>query len=289
MTVVLAIVVGFLAARLVVRGGGGALRTPALVRRNYRDHELPTAGGVLAVIAVVLVEGVRVLLGAFGVGPRPDTTTLRTVVVVAVVGFALFGLLDDLLGEGEHGGFGGHLRASWRTRRPTSAIVKLVGGGAFAVVVVGARDTNSGLRLLGDAALVALAANLANLFDRAPGRTLKVCGLACIPLLIAGIVAARGSDARVAAVALAAVAGAFLGLLRDDLHERLMLGDTGANAFGAAIGITVVLTTTPATRVIVLAALAVLTLISERVSFSAVIDRVPPLRAFDHWGAPYRD
>jgi len=34
----------------------------------------------------------------------------------------------------------------------------------------------------------------------------------------------------------------------------------------------------------ILVALVVLNLASERVSFSRVIDRVPPLRALDRWG-----
>ncbi|MGH9177930.1 MAG: hypothetical protein ACRD0N_05175, partial [Acidimicrobiales bacterium] len=82
----------------------------------------------------------------------------------------------------------------------------------------------------------------------------------------------------------AVVAGAAGALLLDDLRERLMLGDTGANALGGAVGLGVVLACAPATRTAVLVAVAALNLASEAVSFGRVIDAVPPLRAVDRWG-----
>lgn len=289
MSVALAIVVGFLAARFVAGAARDTLHAPALRRHNHRGVELPTAGGLLAVVAVVVIEALRLIVGAFGVGARPDESAPRAVILFAVVGFGLLGLVDDLLGEGEHGGVRGHVVRAWRSRRFTTGVVKLLGGGALAVVLVAPRDAHSGVRLLVDASVVALAANLANLLDRAPGRTVKASTAAAIPLLVVAVAAGRASDVRSAGIALAVVVGAFAGLARDDLHEHLMLGDTGANALGAAVGAGTVLITSPATRVIVLVALAVLTLVSERVSFSAVIDRVPVLRAVDRWGAPHRE
>ena len=63
-----------------------------------------------------------------------------------------------------------------------------------------------------------------------------------------------------------------------------MLGDTGANAIGAALGVATVLEVTPTTRNAVAAVLLALTLLSEFVSFSRIIDAVPPLRAFHRAG-----
>ena len=42
----------------------------------------------------------------------------------------------------------------------------------------------TGRRILVDAVLIALAANLGNLLDRAPGRTLKAAAIAYVPLAI---------------------------------------------------------------------------------------------------------
>jgi hypothetical protein len=82
----------------------------------------------------------------------------------------------------------------------------------------------------------------------------------------------------------APVIGAFLGVLPDDLRERSMLGDTGANVFGAVLGLAVVLEVSRGPRNVILVALVLLNLASESVSFSRVIDRVAPLRWFDRLG-----
>ena len=78
--------------------------------------------------------------------------------------------------------------------------------------------------------------------------------------------------------------GAAFGLVGDDLHERLMLGDAGANVIGAVLGLGVVLGRGEATRITALVVLIVLNVAAEVISFSAVIERVPWLRAADRFG-----
>src|SRR5204862_6221 len=70
----------------------------------------------------------------------------------------------------------------------------------------------------------------------------------------------------------AAVAGPALALLPEDLGERAMLGDGGANAAGALLGVALVAGARPRVRLAVLAAVAGLTLASEKVSFTKVIE-----------------
>jgi UDP-N-acetylmuramyl pentapeptide phosphotransferase/UDP-N-acetylglucosamine-1-phosphate transferase len=85
-------------------------------------------------------------------------------------------------------------------------------------------------------------------------------------------------------LAVASVVGATAGLLRADLRERLMLGDTGANLLGGVLGLAVVLETSRPVRTVVLVVLVLLNLVSERVSFSKVIAATPGLRHADRWG-----
>lgn len=252
-------------------------------RHNYRDHPLPTGVGVLiplAVAAVVALQAVITeLLAAFSV-PRPwllDVVRSRGSVLVAIcLAFSLLGMLDDLGGVGESGGFRGHFGALAQGRLTTGA-VKAFGGPLVALALLGSGVGQGRFGLLREAALVCLAANLANLLDRAPGRTTKFSALAAGALVL-------GVGFGPAAVGAVPVAAA-LGLLGPDLREECMLGDAGANAVGAGLGYGIVVSTGVVTQWILLGVLVLLNVGSEVVSYSKVIDRVPPLRWFDRLGS----
>lgn len=275
MKLAIGLVLGFVAGATAYRLLLPTLDAPVLARTNHRGAPIATAAGLVVVLAVIVVEGSLGLVEAGGFDPV-GAAGPRRLVILATVGFGLLGLIDDLLGTGESGGFSGHLGAL-RRGRLTSGGVKLFGGAALALAVMAAVQPGSVGRILADGALVALAANLGNLFDRAPGRCLKVSSIA-----FAALVAASAADPALVGVAL--VVGAGLALLPGDLGERVMLGDAGANVLGAVLGIGVVLVAAPTMRNVVLVVLVALNLASERVSFSAVIDRVSPLRWADRLG-----
>lgn len=280
MTLVLASIAGFLAGRLLWILMRPAFSAPTLQRENYRGRPVATAAGVVLPLAVLVVEAGRAVAGVAGMGNESPTAPPRVAVVVVALGMGLVGVLDDLAGSGEARGFRGHL-ASLARGRLTTGGVKVLGGGAVAVVATAPFAGGALGRLLADAGLVALAANLANLLDRGPGRAIKA-GVAAF----AGLALATAATTVLAGVAV--VTGAAVGLLLDDLHERLMLGDAGANVLGGAIGLGVVLACSPGSRNIVLVVLVALNLASEAVSFGRVIEAVPPLRALDRAGRLHR-
>jgi UDP-GlcNAc:undecaprenyl-phosphate/decaprenyl-phosphate GlcNAc-1-phosphate transferase len=276
MTVIVGLLVGLVTVRFLRIVSGEILASPTLLRRNYRDHVLPTAGGLFIILAVLLIEAGRSVFGAIGIGAQPGLTEARTAVLFAVFGFGFLGLVDDLAAVGSDRGFRGHLGAL-REGRVTTGMLKLVAGAGVAVVLVATPGFKSGRTLIVDAMLIALAANLGNLLDRAPGRTIKFGLVAYVPIAIVIGTAPIG-------IAIAPVIGASVGLLGDDLRERLMLGDTGANVIGAVLGLAVVLGSRDSIRLIVMLVLLGLNVAAELVSFSRVIDAVPPLRAFDQLG-----
>jgi UDP-N-acetylmuramyl pentapeptide phosphotransferase/UDP-N-acetylglucosamine-1-phosphate transferase len=272
-----ALVAGLLAGALLWRALQVPFANPALLRDNYRGASIPTAVGVVVVLAMVTVTAVGAVAEALGWWDEPVTATSRRIVLPAVLGFGFLGLFDDLAGAGHHRGFAGHAAALARGR-VTSGMLKLVGGALIAIAVVAGmpRVPHAGWLLL-DAAIVALAANLANLLDRAPGRTTKVAAVGFAAL---ALTTRRWEILSGPAIALGA-AGALLG---PELRERGMLGDTGANALGAAIGVGIVLAVPQPGRLAVLAGLLALNLASEWISFTRVIEAVGPLRWFDHLG-----
>jgi hypothetical protein len=249
---------------------------PLFLRENYRGRAVPTGAGIIVAVSVVFTQAALSLGSALGADLHPSTIAAGQLTVAAVLGFALLGLLDDVAADAGVSGYLGHGRALLRGRL-TGGGLKLVGGGALALVVVAPISGDDAVRLLLDAALVALAANLANLFDRAPGRVTKV-GL----VVFVGLALAGGASSELTGAAI--VMGATLGLFRPDLREELMLGDAGANPLGGALGFGVVLGFSPEVRTIALVVVVLLNLASEAVSFTAVIDRVAPLRYLDRLG-----
>ncbi|MCB0975923.1 MAG: hypothetical protein KDB02_00555 [Acidimicrobiales bacterium] len=250
---------------------------PVLRRTNFRGKEVPVAAGVVLVTAVIAVEAVLAVAEVLRHDPVVGHAS-RELTLPLVLGFGLLGAFDDLAAHGDDRGFRGHLKAMVHGRLSTGGL-KLLGGGLLAVVVVGRTGVDTVLDLILGASLVALAANLGNLFDRAPGRTTKVALFGALALLVVTPGVERGALA-----GMLLVVGAGAGLLLPDLREELMLGDAGSNVLGAALGLGVVLTTGRIAEALTVVVLVGLNLASEKISFSKVIASVGVLNAIDMLG-----
>jgi hypothetical protein len=236
---------------------------------------------------VTLLEGPAYAVGAVGAAMAAGRAASAPV-AVAGLGAAAFGALDDLAGDSASKGLRGHLTALASGRLTTGA-VKILGLGLTGAVAAALADRQrrEELPLLATAVgagVVAGAANLANLLDLRPGRALKVVLLTSAPL-VGNRGTALGTLGRTSSViSAAAAAGAALGALPGDLAGTSMLGDTGANSAGAMLGLALVQRTGLRGRLAALAVLTALTLTSEKVSFTAVIEATPGLRELDALG-----
>lgn len=166
--------------------------------------------------------------------------------------------------------------------------------------------------------VIALAANLVNLTDLRPGRALKVYSLLAVAgtglsmwgfwkALQQAIISSAAAEAAQGAAAatpglptgagqlwiwgigstvclLILVLGPVVAVWGRDLGERAMLGDAGANAMGALAGYLLARSAPLWLLGAMTLVLLALNLVSERVSFSSVIEKVPVLAWLDGLG-----
>ncbi len=243
----------------------------------------------------------------------PLTLPLYGVPLMLVGISVILGLVDDLFGTGGDKGFRGHVSALASGRLTTGGL-KALGIGAISAVYAwhiaqGRSAASSGwMETVGTWVLatlvIALSANFVNLMDLRPGRALKTYSLLAViaaPLFVVdasrafsvyasslaevGVAPWSPSDTLLASLLMLLVLlGPVAAVWRFDLGERGMLGDAGSNAMGAIVGYLLASSLPLEWLAVAAATLLFLNVLSERVSFTAVIERVPPLRALDAVG-----
>ncbi|MEU2348569.1 hypothetical protein [Modestobacter sp. NPDC049651] len=262
---------GALAARAGLAGAAALAARPAGARwqrTNYARRPVSLLGGpVLAAAATG-----SAVLGA------PAGQRAAAAVVGGVAG--LVGGYDDLAGarpeQAGDKGLAGHL-AALRAGRVSAGAVKVAGIGTAAAVAAVLTRRERGAAGLVDGVLttglVAGTANLLNLLDLRPGRAGKAAALL-----------ATATSGGPAGGLSAGPLGAALGVLPADLGEQVMLGDCGANAVGALLGLRLAALPGRGSRAALLGVVTALTLASEKVSFTRVIESTPGLRELDRLG-----
>ena len=270
----LPLVVSFGIAAFLAPAAVRGLRQQGMVRENYRGAPVAFPAGV-AIVASALVALVPLSL----LQEVADVDVFRSElqpVLVYVLGVALLGLLDDLVGKDSPArGWRGHARAAASGSLSTGAL-KAVGSLGIALYALSGRGLDTWEYLLAVAVLV-LATNLFNLLDLRPGRSAKA-----LVLLGAGLTI--GSMDLDPLWALGLFVGPILVLLPLDLRELGMLGDTGSNVIGAVAGLWLVLTLSTEAQAIALALIAAATVYGEFRSISTLIERTPGLRQLDSVG-----
>jgi UDP-GlcNAc:undecaprenyl-phosphate GlcNAc-1-phosphate transferase len=259
------------------------LARAGVVRENYRGIVIPAASGTLIVLAALLALGPLAALDELA---DADTLAPETgAALVFVIGVAVLGLLDDLLGghrpagaaadPGAPRGLRGHARAAARGEFSTG-MLKAAGTVALALYVLSGQGRSASEYLVG-VGLLTLSTNLFNLLDLRPGRAGKV-------FVAFGVVLTLGSWDTYALRALGLFIGPALVLLPYDLSERAMLGDAGSNVLGAVAGLWLIVALGPTGEAIALGVLVLLTVYGEFRSISALVERNAILRRLDSLG-----
>lgn len=318
-----ALVAGWLLPALAMRALAPSLAASALVSENYRGRQVFLGLGLVWAVWSVSLFAISTVMDVVGTWMAvaygsvemllfdgPYTLALYVTPLILTLAAVVFGMADDVFGTRADKGFRGHLRALAKGRLTTGGL-KLLGIGLVAAVygrsvVVGQPDAQGSSVAVqvgwwvAATLVIAFSANLMNLLDLRPGRALKsysvLAVIAAVPFVLSAVEQYRSFTAESPAswstadtiVSLACLIVVLLGpvfaVWRFDLGERGMLGDAGSNAMGAIVGYLLA----GSLPLPWLAAVAVLfgglNVLSERLSFSTIIDRTPPLRFLDRLG-----
>lgn len=260
---------------IVVGAVFGAVSTVWLIakydlrRLNFRGSRIPSVAGLAFVLAGIWVYLYEWRTNTFD--PKPPAAYL-----LVVCGFGLLGLLDDLRGDRSVGGFRGHFQALAHGRLTTGA-AKAIGGGLVSLAAAYLLAGPVIWRLLLDAALIALTANALNLLDLRPGRALFgfIVGAAVVIGTLLWHHAGYAGFLFYIAVAAALI------LYSLDAGGFVMIGDTGANSFGAVLGVAAALFFSPAWQIVCLLLLIGFQIWCERHSLTDAIEHNAILRGID--------
>jgi UDP-N-acetylmuramyl pentapeptide phosphotransferase/UDP-N-acetylglucosamine-1-phosphate transferase len=254
------------------------LERRGLVKENYRGAMVAFPAGLAAVAASLIALGPAAIADHASDGdvwPAIGAPVGIVGMALYVLGVAVLGLIDDLIGAGDERGWRGHARAT-AAGGFSPGLLKAAGGAGLALFVLAGSALDTGDYLLAAAVLV-LATNFFNLLDLRPGRSLKAFALLGAALMI-------GSMDLDPLWALGLFVGPLLVLMPFDLRERGMLGDTGSNVAGAVAGLWLILTLDTTGQLIALAVIGTATIYGEFRSISRLIDRTPGLRHLDSLG-----
>ncbi len=254
-----------------------------LVRPNFRGKSIVSSYGLIAfpyIIAATVIFGLRGLV----------TWNHALLYLCVMAAMWALGAIDDIWGSREVGGFGGHFKKLLFEHKLTTGALKALGGGLVSLVAAYVICRQAPVpsipyslfpipfpvRALIAAVTIALSANLLNLFDLRPGRALAVlfAGLGVTCIVARGRLAAAPLIGAIAAIAL------IFGIA--DSRGRAMMGDSGSNSLGAALGLTIVLSA-PNWMLPAIVLMAAVHIYSEKHSISGLIESNRVLRAMDRF------
>lgn len=270
MKILLAAVLGFLLTLFILPLYLKLLQDAGATRPNYRGESIPVGMGLIFIFVYILTS--FLLISSFAADQ-----VLLVLFMSGVLFFAILGLLDDLLGSGESRGLKGHFSALFKGRLTTGALKALGGGAGALFITLLSMPGRPWWEIFTAALLVALSANAINLVDLRPGRATKVFFLWFLILL------AVFQD-QLPMVLLAPLAGGMLACAPADLKAKAMLGDTGANLLGAALGMASAWMLNFSTQLAVVVFLLFLHLFTEKYSLTMIIERNRLLSFLDDLG-----
>ena len=236
-----------------------------LLRINFKGQSIPAGYGFIIAMAAVPVY----IMMSTAVRYSKDAWTY----VMAIAGFGLMGLVDDIYGTRETGGFKGHFSLLMRGKI-TTGIVKVLVGGILSLFLGFAIGGFQPVMIAVNGLLIALSANMLNLLDLRPGRAVSCFWLGLIILMAA-------SSESLFYVILLPVIIPCIYLTIGDRSARVMMGDAGSNTLGAFLGVSFAMMAGLPWKLVIIFILICIHVYAEKYSISGLIESNRILRRID--------
>lgn len=254
------------------------LRRRGMVRKNFAGQLIPTAGGILLYVNLLVTWLVVVGL-MYGFSLYQGSIRTMSLFLVGSLAVLLFGWQDDSAHDHKNKGLRGHLKTLWYEQRMTSGLLKAFGIFGTAVIIcipLSAGISEALIHIL----LLTMASNLINLFDVRPTRAIKVFWLIFLLVFATGPI----FYSTIAWIFLLPVLSGTLWFFFRDASGEIMLGDTGANYLGFLLGFEMMVMLSMPLKVMMVCLFLLLHVIAERISFSQAIQKRGWLKWLDSLG-----
>ena len=240
-----------------------------VLRPNYKKDMIPVSMGIVFLPMLIINA---IILAYF-------TTNFKDMLYIFIFLFGLVsmffaGILDDIIGNRDVSGLKGHFKSLLNGKLTTGGFKALFGG--FIGLVISIAISKNIYDIVINTLIIALSTNLMNLLDLRPGRAIKGYLVISIVLLFT-----LGEYTR---NLLLLILPNVVAYFNQDLKAKAMMGDTGSNVLGISIGILFVMGYPLKVRLIWLAFLIFIHILTEKYSLTKIIENNKFLNFIDKLG-----
>lgn len=266
--VLICILFSIIGAVLSVNMIKSMLYEAGFLKKNYKNEDIPLSVGICFIPAVTI--------GLLPLVINKPIQKSCIIYLALIIAMSFVGLIDDVFGNRNDSGFKGHIKALLKGRLTTGGL-KLLYGGIIAFCLSLAISTNVYAVVL-NTLIIALFTNLLNLFDLRPGRALKVYWI-FILILVPFVL----KHSHLGAILIPLTITTFI-YAKNDLKAECMMGDAGSNVLGSTLGMIIALMLDMKLKLIFFIVILLLNLLSEKISFTKLIEKNKVLNFVDRLG-----
>jgi UDP-GlcNAc:undecaprenyl-phosphate/decaprenyl-phosphate GlcNAc-1-phosphate transferase len=232
----------------------------SLIKPNFKHKPIFSSYGLI--ILPLIAASAFVILNFKLMNKNQAVLFLCPMTVMCILG-----ALDDVYGSRETGGFKGHFKKLFVEHKLTTGALKAFGGGAAALIIAWLLSGGDIVRWIIGSMVIALTTNTINILDLRPGRASAAFFFI---LLLAYSVCGWHLHPQKFVNALEIIVFIFYLF---DRQAKIMMGDSGSNMLGIALGILIALNCGLIFQTIMVIMQLLMQLYSEKKSITKLIQK----------------